>query len=614
MIHLALRRLLLATAWCALVAPAAFGQAAKRDTSKTKPARQAPAKAKQPEHQHDAMPMGDPRDSTAARDEHAGHDMAGHDMDAMTGGMQMPPMAKGLEMPMIPGMESARPNVTEWLPGAGIDPSTLPLATPRKLAALKDGDTLDLVAQMVRRVIRGKPRVMYGFNGQYPGPLIRVPQNATIVVRFLNRLDQPSAVHWHGVRLENASDGAAGVTQDPVPPGGSFVYRVHFRDAGIYWYHPHVREDVQQALGLYGNMMVDSPDPAYYSPVNDEQFLMLEDLLENERGIFPFGKEAADFAIMGRFGNVFLVNGEPDYRLTARRGDVVRLFLTNVSNTRMYNLDFGGNPIKLVGADVGKYEREEMVETVVIAPAQRYIVELKFDKPGTYAITNRVQGLSNFRGEFVTMVDTLGTITVLDQPTAHDYAAQFGTLRKNDKVVADIDAYRKYFDKAPDKQLFLTVNMQGLPVPITAFMSVDTMYFPPAEWADGMPDMNWVATTKEVHWIMRDAVTKAENMDIAWRFKAGDVVKIRITNDGQSMHPMSHPIHFHGQRFLVLAVNGAPQTNLVWRDVVIVPVGTSVDILLDASNPGKWMAHCHIAEHLEAGMHMVFTVEAKENQ
>jgi FtsP/CotA-like multicopper oxidase with cupredoxin domain len=145
-------------------------------------------------------------------------------------------------------------------------------------------------------------------------------------------------------------------------------------------------------------------------------------------------------------------------------------------------------------------------------------------------------------------------------------------------------------------------------------MSVDTMYFPPAEWADGMPDMNWLATTKEVHWIMRDPTTKAENMDIDWRFKAGDVVKIRITNDGQSMHPMSHPIHFHGQRFLVLAVNGVPQTNLVWRDVAIVPVGTAVDVLLDASNPGKWMAHCHIAEHLEAGMHMVFTVEPKESQ
>lgn len=140
-------------------------------------------------------------------------------------------------------------------------------------------------------------------------------------------------------------------------------------------------------------------------------------------------------------------------------------------------------------------------------------------------------------------------------------------------------------------------------------MSVDTMYFPPAEWVDGMPDMNWASTSKEVHWIMRDEDTGKENMDIdSWTFHKGDLVKVRITNDGRSMHPMSHPIHFHGQRFLVTARNGVPQTNLVWRDTAVIPVGTSADILLEASNPGKWMAHCHIAEHLESGMHMVFTV------
>ena len=87
-------------------------------------------------------------------------------------------------------------------------------------------------------------------------------------MRFHNQIDLPSAVHWHGVRLDNASDGAPGVTQDPVKPGDSFVYRVHFPDAGIYWYHPHVREDIEQAMGLFGNMIVDSPDSEYYSPAN----------------------------------------------------------------------------------------------------------------------------------------------------------------------------------------------------------------------------------------------------------------------------------------------------------------------------------------------------------
>ncbi len=535
------------------------------------------------------------------------HDM--HGMHEMGDGVRMPPMPKGMQMTPIPGMENVAPSTTPFLPGAGIDPSTLTQAVPMKAVRLEDGDTLDLTAMLVQRKLYGKSYIMYGFNGQYPGPLIRVKQNATIVVRFRNELDMPSSIHWHGVRLENRYDGAVGVTQEAVPPGGSFIYRVHFVDAGLYWYHPHVREDIQQALGLAGNMMVDSPDPDFYSPVNREEMLLLSDLLIDDHGIFPFGKETADFAIMGRFGNLFLVNGEPDYKLEVNQGDVVRFFVTNVANARMYNLNVGGAKLKLVGADLGKYENEVMVQNVVLAPAQRYIVEARFDSAGTYALTNRVQGLNNFLGVFVPGVDTLGTITVLPRRSPENYAKQFNTLRSNPEVTADIERYRKYFDGPPDKDLLLTINIQGLAVPLTAFMSVDTMYFPPAEWVDGMPDMNWASTANEVHWIMRDLGSKKENMDIDdWTFQKGDLVKIRISNDGKSMHPMSHPIHFHGQRFLVISRNGVPQKNLVWRDTVIIPVGTSAEILLEATNPGKWMAHCHIAEHLESGMHMVFTV------
>ena len=216
--------------------------------------------------------------------------------------------------------------MTPFLPGVGVDPATLPAATPREVVTLADGDTLKLEAGMVRRTINGRTFVMYGFNGQYPGPLIRVKQNTTITVRFTNHIDLPSAVHWHGVRLDNRFDGVPGVTQDAVEPGQAFVYTVHFPDAGIYWYHPHVREDIQQGLGLFGNMIVDSPDPAYYSPVNAEQVLMLDDLLIDKQGLFPFGRNYADFTIMGRFGNVLLVNGEPKLpsgRAQGRRGSIL---------------------------------------------------------------------------------------------------------------------------------------------------------------------------------------------------------------------------------------------------------------------------------------------------
>jgi FtsP/CotA-like multicopper oxidase with cupredoxin domain len=398
------------------------------------------------------------------------------------------------------------------------------------------------------------------------------------------------------------------VTQDPVAPGASFVYKVKFPDPGVYWYHPHVREDIQQDMGLYGNLMVDSPDPDYYNPVNHEEVLMLDDLLVDDEGILPYGRDFGNYAIMGRFGNLFLLNGEPDYRLEVRRGDVVRFLLTNVANTRTFNLSFGPNPIKLIGADIGRFEREEMVPAVVIAPAQRYAVEVRFEQPGTYAIVNAVQALNNFLGEFQATVDTLGFVTVAPERTSRSHAARFDALREVRAVSAEVEPYRRHLDRAPDQELLLTVNIQGLPVVITAFMSVDTMYFPPQEWVDGMRDMNWVATNREVRWIMRDLATRLENMDIVWRFKVGDVIKVRMTNDPLSMHPMSHPVHFHGQRLLIVSRNGEPEENLAWRDTILVPVGETVDLLIEATNPGKWMAHCHIAEHLEAGMMMVFDV------
>lgn len=517
------------------------------------------------------------------------------------------PMPKG--MIMLPGLRGLVPPVTPFLPGQGVEPATLPMARPSAVVRMHDGDTLDLTAMLVRRVVSGKTFVMYGYNGESPGPLIRVPQNATIVVRFHNAIDLPSTVHWHGVRLDNRYDGVPGVTQDPVAPGDRFTYRVHFPDAGVYWYHPHVREDIEQAMGLFGNVIVDSPDPDYYSPANEEQALILDDLLVNADTLIPFGREAPDFALMGRVGNVLLVNSEPQYDLTVHRGAVVRFYLTNVASSRTYNLSFSGAPIKVVASDVSRFEREQDVPSVVIAPAERYVVQVRFPGPGRYALVNAVQAINHFRGEFVPEVDTLGIVTVDSTPASPDYRAQFAAMRTNEAVVRDIARYRKYFDKPPDRTFTLTIRPHGLPLATVQFMSIDTAYYAPVEWVDGMPDMNWLSTAKQLTWVIRDDATGRENMAIDWHVKAGSVVKLRIYNDPHSFHPMQHPIHLHGQRMLVIARDGVATRNLVWKDTAIIPVGQTVDLLIDASNPGAWMLHCHIAEHMGSGMMTVLHVD-----
>jgi FtsP/CotA-like multicopper oxidase with cupredoxin domain len=310
---------------------------------------------------------------------------------------------------------------------------------------------------------------------------------------------------------------------------------------------------------------------------------------------------------MGRFGNVMLLNGRTDWSLAVARGEVVRFYLTNVSNARTFNLSFGKARIKLLGSDLSAFEREQWVESVVIAPAERYLVDVRFADAGQVAIENRVFAIDHVFGRFFSEVDTLGMVRVTGAPARPDYAPAFETIREHPRVVADIDRYRSQFDRPPDRALVLRMEASGLPFAVDRFLKFDSVYFHPVEWSGTMPMMNWNSTTAEVRWILEEPGTGRRNMDIHWDFKVGDVVKIRIANLRETLHAMQHPIHFHGQRFLVLAENGVRNPNLAWKDTFLLPAGGTADILLEVSNPGTWMAHCHISEHLESGMMMTFT-------
>jgi FtsP/CotA-like multicopper oxidase with cupredoxin domain len=527
-----------------------------------------------------------------------------HEMSADSGSPRwtMVPMPRGLTM--LPAEMALRPDAHPYLPAS----EQAPPARPSEVLRLENGDTLRLEAGVVRRNLLGRSYTSFAYNGQQPGPRLEVSRGSAITVLFSNRLPQATTVHWHGIRLDARSDGVPAITQPAVPPGGEFTYRVRFPDAGMYWYHPHVREDVQQELGLYGNLRVRS-DSTEDGPVNREAVLVLDDLLIGHDGMVPLGAESPTHALMGRFGNVLLVNGEPNYRLRVKRGEVVRFFLTNAANTRTFNLSFPGARMKLVGSDGGRYERETWVESVVIAPAERYIVEVRFDRAAEVALVNRVRGLDHLYGRFFDETDTLGLVQVSRRRIERDLSRNFDALSSDSAAVAELERFRRDAASAPEKRLMLTLKTEGLPPVTRRLMQLDSIYFAPVEWSGTMPMMNWASTGRQVRWVLRDPDTGRENMDIDWHFKRGQPVRIRLVNQRASFHAMQHPIHLHGQRFLVLAVNGVPNQDLVWKDTVLVPAGSAVEILLDTSNPGRWMLHCHIAEHLSAGMMAGFTVE-----
>ncbi len=212
------------------------------------------------------------------------------------------------------------------------------------------------------------------------------------------------------------------------------------------------------------------------------------------------------------------------------------------------------------------------------------------------------------RGSFFSERHTLARIRVLPEAARPDHSRSFASLRTNLDVAADIDRYRPAFSRPVDKQLNLTVRIGEVPAAVRSMLLGVTA---PVDWNDGMPMENWLVSGSEAQWILREPSTTRENMDIDWRFTVGDLVKLRIFNDPSSAHPMSHPIHLHGQRFLVLTRNGTVNQNLVWKDTFVVAAGETVDMLVELSNPGRWMLHCHIAEHLGAGMMLVFQVDPR---
>ena len=540
----------------------------------------------------------------------------------------------------------------------------LPRANETRTVELQDGERIELRIAPVAKRLGDTVVRMLAYGGSIPGPTLRVRQGSELVVHVVNQGDLETTVHWHGLRLDNEFDGTH-ETQPPIPVGGEFSYRLRFPDPGVYWYHPHIREDYGQELGLYGNIVVVPEEADYWPPVHREVALALDDVLIEDGKIAPFGAEVTHTA-MGRFGNVLLANGDPALSLAARRGEVIRFYLTNTANTRVFHVGVRGARLKLVGGDSGHLEREELVESVLLGPSERAVVDARFEVPGPCVLEHRTPKRTY----------SMATIVVSEE-SADPPLAGFERLRTLPDLTAERERIAPYLHADPDKTLALVATMDmgapevapGASVAYTCPMHPDVVSDEPGrcgkcgmklvpahlvsqtagasatghghgseahghhhehghghthpsrsaasekfpegiEWEDDMVDVNRMTTPANTRWKLVDRATGAEGGAIDWRFRVGDRVKIRLVNEMDSDHPMHHPFHVHGAgRFLVLARDGAPEPNLGWKDTVLIPTGKTVDILLEVTNPGRWMAHCHISEHHESGMMLSFDVE-----
>lgn len=503
----------------------------------------------------------------------------------------------------------------------------LGLNIPRNLLAshltqdiyLKNGQSYNLSAGLVLNDLNGRTQPMLAYNGSIPGPTIHVKQGDKVTVNFKNEINMDTTVHAHGLRQDVKMDGTPVLSQDAVKVGDSFRYEWSFPDAGIYWYHPHIREDYQQGSGMYGAIIVAPKDSSYWPAADNEQTLILSDALTDAKTglLVPYKKEVATHTLMGRYGNVLLINGKTNWQATAKANTVQRLYIANASNARPYRFALDGIKMKVVGSDNGRVGSERFVDSLTLSPGERYIVDVVFDKTGVVQIMNNAPSSTS----------TMGTVKVSPNDQRSSALARYATLRTNSDVSDEITSLASKVTES--KRLLIGVTMSGSMPGMSGMSgmgssSSSTMIMPDGSMMDSSgntvdPETNGIewsnagmnidGTQMSGKWRLTDLDTNKSNADVSWAFKKGEVVRIRINNPSNSMHPMQHPIHIHGQRFAVISKNGMPNTNLEWKDTVTVPSGQSYELLVEMDNPGEWMLHCHIAEHLESGMAINFKVE-----
>ncbi|MEK6903519.1 MAG: multicopper oxidase family protein [Nanoarchaeota archaeon] len=459
----------------------------------------------------------------------------------------------------------------------------IPLSQPSQIYILEDSQTFKIEAAPATKEIDGKQLTLFTYNQQFPGPLLKVEQNSRVFIDFLNNIDQDTTIHWHGLRHNYKFDGVPDVSQPPVKPGETFRYELFFPDAGVFWYHPHIREDIQQERGMYGMIIVEQK-VATETP--REIPLIVDDMLLDRNDFYRFSEKFTNFALMGRFGNTMLLNGEVRPTIKVKQGENIRFYLLNTANVRPFNISIEKTNLQIIGSDLSAYEKPIATSSVIIAPAERYILDTSFSQVGEYAIIHTNPDATYSLGKI--FVESAATETTKTQPLPQ----------------SDIADYKKYVNQAPDFEFSLNIDMRGM------VMNMEHMHGNEGaiEWEDTMFMMNQMHNSLMMSWFIEDRKTGKRNMDIMAEINKGDIKMIRITNEKNSEHPMQHPIHLHGQRFLVVRENGKENANLVWKDTVLIPKGSAVDLLVDFSNPGIWMMHCHIAEHLHSGMMMGFTV------
>ncbi|NNE52296.1 MAG: multicopper oxidase family protein [Sulfitobacter sp.] len=412
--------------------------------------------------------------------------------------------------------------------------------------------------------------------GTVPGPELRLRAGERLTRRLVNDLPQATSVHWHGIRIDNAMDGAAPLTQAPVPPGQSFDYDFVAPDPGTYWYHSHNHSMEQVARGLAGPLIVEDRTPwlAEEGAATREMTLVLDDWLLTRAAEIVEDRwddlHAASHG--GRLGNSVTVNGTSYPELTLRPGERLRLRMINAATARIMRIGLPGLSPRLIALD-GHPVTPRAAETVTLGPAQRadIVIEGPRDTDRPAALL-----LDPGRGDWVDIAAFVprgapveaGPSDIRPLPSWGTSPAPDMTNPQREKLLMEGGAMR---------------GMEG------AMYQGERLNFRELA-ASGMV------------WAFNGV---AHGMDQPM-FSAiqGQTVHLELIN--RTAWP--HAIHLHGHHFTVLSRNGSSDPYRDVHDTILMDPDETAEIAFVADNPGRWMIHCHMLAHQKAGMMAWFAV------
>lgn len=376
-----------------------------------------------------------------------------------------------------------------------------------------------------------------------PGPLIVAKVGDRLRVHFVNALPGlTTTLHWHGLRLPVAMDGNPMVS-GAVPPGGTFEYDFVLRDAGLFWYHPHVDTDVQLESGLQGVLLVREAEPPL---VDRERIFVLDDVSLTDDGSVDVDLDIAD-AMLGRRGDRITVNGGPAGVVLANAGAVERWRLVNTANGRYFDLSLDGLPLRVIGWDGGLLSEPYEVDVLRVAPGERYDVIVKLPAEGDSVV--------------------LETLAVDRGGGQWDEAAPLVevSLRASATVASVVPTTSRSIAAMTPESVRSFVLSSKLDGPTAPVFFINDQRWPlntPIEVSRGEADV-WEVVNDEDH---------------------------------------HHPFHIHGLFFQVLDIDGVAPGVVGWKDTVDIPPRATARLAVPYDEPGMWMFHCQIPEHAERGM------------